>query len=120
MFVERPAMFDEDTFAARQEKPELAFDPVVALLAKRERLCDLAGDTLATAEASDCAALLRAADALYAQVDALDGQIWETQATSVAGILGQLERVKEAVRLQEDCEGLIDTIVSGIKQLTHE
>jgi len=43
--------------------------------------------------------------------------IWQTQATSVAGILGQLERVKEAVRLQEDCEGLIDTIIASVEQL---
>jgi hypothetical protein len=117
MFVERPAMFDENTFAAREEEPALAGDPVLAILAERERLCDLAGETLVTAEATDCATLLREADLLYAQVDALDEQIWGTQATSVAGILGQLERVKEAVQLQEDCEDLVDTIIAGIKQL---
>lgn len=110
-------MFDEETFAARHEKPEVANDPVLAMLAEHERLCGLAGEMLATAEELDCAGSLREADALYAQVDALDQQIWETPATSIAGILGQLERVKEAVRLQEDCEGLVDTIIAGIKQL---
>jgi hypothetical protein len=144
-------MFDQDTFAARHGKSALGADPVLAMLAKRKRLCDLAAAALAAAEeievtlaeklrtavlvsvdgqpplsgryennvheASGCASLLREADALYGQADALDEQIWQTQATSVAGILGQLERVKEAVRLQEDCEGLIDTIIAGIEQL---
>jgi len=147
-------MFDQDTFAARHEEPELAADPVVAMLAERERLCDLAAETLAAAEeiemtlaeklrggapdsfadrsspsgrcennvreTSGCAALLRETDALYGQVDALDERIWETPAISIAGILGQLDRVKEAVRLQEDCEVLIDTIIGGIRQLTRQ
>jgi hypothetical protein len=46
-------MFDRDTFAARHEEPEFAADPVVALLAERERLCDLAAETLAAAEDRD-------------------------------------------------------------------
>jgi hypothetical protein len=120
-------MFDQDTFAARHGAPELTSDPVLAMLAERERLCGLASEALAVAErieadltekASGSEALFCEADALYRQADALDERICETHATSFAGILGQLERIKEAFQFQEDREDLVDTIIAGIKALT--
>jgi hypothetical protein len=133
-------MFDQDTFDARHGKRELAADPILAMLTERKRLCDLAAETLIAAEKielalsekirsgmsvpfdhlapfSGCEALFREADALYRRADALDEQICRTRATSVAGILGQLERVREALQLQEEREELVDIIIAGVKAL---
>jgi hypothetical protein len=67
----------------------------------------------AAREASGCEALFREAAALGARAEEIENQIVRMVATSFAGVLTQLEV------LREDCEWrtLLDTIITGVKRL---
>jgi hypothetical protein len=62
-------------------------------------------------EASGCKELEREADDLLDQIGALENRIWETKATSLSGLLGQIEL------LRQDGIDHLDMIVTGIKGL---
>ena len=58
--------------------------------------------------------LERKAHALALQTDEIDEQIWQLQATSFAGLLGQLEWCRREYGSEE---GKLDTIIAGVKRL---
>jgi hypothetical protein len=64
-------------------------------------------------EASGCEALDREADALKEQARAIADRIYETQATSFAGIIAQLELVKA----EQDNWTLLERSIAGVKRL---
>jgi hypothetical protein len=67
----------------------------------------------AAREASGCEALLREADALSERGEDLDEQVESTVATSFAGVLAQLEVLRESF----GDHALLETIITGIKRL---
>jgi hypothetical protein len=65
-------------------------------------------------------ALNRKADELGYQIDKVDDQIWRSQATSFAGLLGQLELFRSDYGELDDPEGgknKLDLIIAGVKAL---
>ena len=87
-----------------QEAPTPHADPLPAMFAERERLCDLLRGTVIGGD--DYEAFLK-------QAGAIEDQISETVASSFEGLFGQLE----LLRMHYGCE-LLDSIIAGIKALS--
>jgi hypothetical protein len=71
----------------------------------------------AAREASGCEALYREEEQLHDQATEVRNRIVETQATSLAGVLAQLELFKEELLQDTHSFDFIDTIAAGIKRL---
>jgi hypothetical protein len=71
----------------------------------------------AAREASGCAALDREAGEIEREACEIQDQIFETPATSLAGVLGQLDLLRDYYDL-EDAK-LLDSIIAGVKRLAN-
>jgi hypothetical protein len=63
-------------------------------------------------EISGCEALYREADDHQERADELEDRLWETQATSLPGVLGQIALLREWIHYPS-----LDAIIAGIKAL---
>src|ERR1700730_12813362 len=84
--------------------------------ARKARIAELRED-------AGLAALYRKGHELGSQIDEVDDQIWRSQATSFAGLVGQLELWRSNYGEFDDEQGdknKLDTIIVGVKALVPE